>query len=66
MVGDVPGRSALWSAPAVFTFYALSNLPAGTGSPNWSRYVAIVAFSISGVLALVGLLYSLRDDQRSE
>ena len=49
----------------LFTFYALSNLPVGTGNPNWMRFVSIGVFSISGILALVGLLYSLRGDQRA-
>ena len=51
---------------AAFTIYALGTLPVGVGNPNWMRYVSIGVFGLSAILALVGLLYSLREDPVAE
>jgi hypothetical protein len=41
------------------TLYAMSLLPPGMGNPSWTRYVTITLFGLAGILALVGLLFSL-------
>lgn len=47
-------------ATAAFTIYAMNTLPVGSGNPNWMRWITIAAFGFSGVLALLGLIASLR------
>ena len=44
------------------TLWAMSLLPPGMGNPVWMRYITITVFGLSGILALVGLLFSLTGD----
>jgi len=44
---------------------AMSVLPPDVGTPNWLRFVFIGVFGFSGVLALVGLIFSLRSVDES-
>ena len=46
------------------TLIALSSLQ-GLGNPNWMRYATIAVFGLSGISALVGLLFSLTGDSPS-
>lgn len=45
---------------------AMRILPAGGDQPLWFRYVIITIFGFSAILALVGLLFSLRADPEAE
>jgi len=45
-----------------FTWYALNNLPAGTGNPDWMRYATLAIFGFTALLAAVGLMLSLAGD----